>query len=89
MRARLARATGYNSRMGNFAGPVLALAFALLTACGQKGPLVLPDAKKHKPVVTNPVAPPTATPTPTPGAAAPATAVPAKDAPPRDTAATP
>jgi len=41
----------------------------VLCACGQKGPLVLPDAQKHKRTIP---APPTAAPEPAvPGASAP------------------
>jgi predicted small lipoprotein YifL len=37
-----------------------ALACCLLSACGQKGPLVLPDQKKHKPVAIVPAPAPDA-----------------------------
>src|SRR5271166_4221784 len=63
--------------MRSFAALALVYVLELLSGCGQKGPLVLPDAQKHKPVITNPVMPstgapssatpvPTATPTPMP-----------------------
>jgi predicted small lipoprotein YifL len=45
-------------------------AVTLLCGCGQKGPLVLPDAQKHKPISSAPVA----APAPPPPAAAPAPA---------------
>ncbi len=41
-----------------------ALACCLLSACGQKGPLVLPDQKKHKPVATVPQPAPEPAPAP-------------------------
>jgi len=40
----------------------LIFASGLLAACGQKGPLVLPDAQKHKPTTVNPSKPLTAAP---------------------------
>ncbi len=40
----------------------LICASGLLAACGQKGPLVLPDAQKHKPTTVNPSKPLTAAP---------------------------
>jgi predicted small lipoprotein YifL len=57
--------------MRNIAVLGLICALGLLPGCGQKGPLVLPDAQKHKPVITNPAVPPTgapATATPPPAA---------------------
>ncbi|MGA2776452.1 MAG: lipoprotein [Steroidobacteraceae bacterium] len=48
--------------MRNFAMLALTFALGVLTACGQKGPLVLPDAQKHKPVVTSPAVPQTVAP---------------------------
>jgi predicted small lipoprotein YifL len=44
------------------------LLVTLLSACGQKGPLVLPDKTKHKTIPTAPAA------TPAPGSGQPATA---------------
>jgi predicted small lipoprotein YifL len=57
--------------MRKFAIPVSICAFGLLAACGQKGPLVLPDAQHHKPTTANPAIPLTT---------APATAAPAAPA---------
>jgi predicted small lipoprotein YifL len=56
--------------MRNLAFTALLCALGLLAACGQKGPLVLPDAQKHKPTTANPAIPLTATPPATPPAAA-------------------
>jgi predicted small lipoprotein YifL len=63
--------------MRNLACAIVVCASVLVAACGQKGPLVLPDAQKHKPTTANPANPltapapapaaaPTAVPTPTP-----------------------
>lgn len=48
--------------MRNFLIFVMIGASGLLAACGQKGPLVLPDAQKHKPTTVNPAKPLTAAP---------------------------
>ncbi|HEY4444534.1 MAG TPA: lipoprotein [Steroidobacteraceae bacterium] len=59
----------------------------LVVACGQKGPLVLPDAPKHKKAVPSPRAPATPAPTtpapttPGPTTPAPTTPAPATPAP--------
>jgi predicted small lipoprotein YifL len=45
--------------MRNIAALGVLSVLGLLAACGQKGPLVLPDAQKHKPVLTNPALPQT------------------------------
>lgn len=49
--------------MRNFLIVGLICASGLLAACGQKGPLVLPDAQKHKPTTVDPSKPLTAAPT--------------------------
>jgi predicted small lipoprotein YifL len=83
---------------------VMICASGLLAACGQKGPLVLPDSQKHKPTTANPVkplttapaapaAPASTTPT-TPPAAVPSSpaadaGTQSKDDKPSETAATP
>ena len=66
----------------------LICASGLLAACGQKGPLVLPDAQKHKPTTVDPSKPLTAAPaaptsptSPTSPAAPAAPAAPASTAP--------
>ncbi|HEX9404020.1 MAG TPA: lipoprotein [Steroidobacteraceae bacterium] len=64
----------------------------LVVACGQKGPLVLPDTPKHKKTVSSPrtpTAPAPTTPAPTaPAPTAPAPAPPASESPaPADTPA--
>ena len=55
----------------------LICASGLLAACGQKGPLVLPDAQKHKPITGNPSKPLTPAPTAPTALAAPASTMPA------------
>ncbi len=52
--------------MRNVSIMAIAFAFGFLAACGQKGPLVLPDAQKHKPTTANPATPLTGAPAPTP-----------------------
>jgi predicted small lipoprotein YifL len=65
--------------MRNIAALGVLSVLGLLAGCGQKGPLMLPDAQKHKPVLTNPALPqtgahpaatppPAATPAPAPAA---------------------